>query len=434
MIRRAASLGCVLAAWLALVGCSDEISGTDCSVEAQKAAVYSLMSDIYLWADDVPDVNPDEYETPEALLDAMAYRKVDHWSSMQSLEPYQDYFVRGEAVSFGYNLAFDAQGRLRIAWATQDSPAGRARVTRGATILEIAGIPIETIVNENLWQDVFGPNTRGTKVVHRIQDLDGEIRDVEIAKDTINFDIVPVVKVLSTSRGKVGYVLFFSFVGPAMDQLKTAFAELKKAEVDTVVVDLRYNGGGLVSVAQYLGSLIAGPELAGKVLLRNTYNEHWSQRNSELKLTNEAEGLAAPRVVFLTSRNTASASEIVINGLKPFLKVSLVGDRTYGKPVGADTYQHCENVISPITFRSLNDNEEGDYFEGIPVDCQAPDDLDHQLGDTDEARLRLALDLIERGSCYAHPTGEGIRIPQFDLEKAREQLRRLTEPGTPGLL
>jgi len=105
------------------------------------------------------------------------------------------------------------------------------------------------------------------------------------------------------------------------------------------------------------------------------------------------------RVVFLTSGRTASASEQVINGLRPYLQVDVVGTRTLGKPVGADSWSHCGYAISPITFHSLNADGEGDYFQGIDPMCEVPDDLLHRLGDPKEAQLEAALRVLDDRGC-----------------------------------
>jgi hypothetical protein len=89
----------------------------------------------------------------------------------------------------------------------------------------------------------------------------------------------------------------------------------------------------------------------------------------------------------------------VLNSLEPYIEVQLVGGTTHGKPVGAASWSRCDLAITPITFRTLNANSEGDYFDGLTPDCPAPDDLMHELGDPAEARLQAALTLFETGQC-----------------------------------
>src|SRR5690606_19400952 len=116
-------------------------------------------------------------------------------------------------------------------------------------------------------------------------------------------------------------------------------------------------------------------------------------------------------VVFVTTRSTLSASELVINMLRPYAEVRVVGGRTGGKPVGSKQWEFCDKVLVPITCRLLNADGVGDYFDGFPPDCPAPDDLDHQLGDPSEGSLAQALHLVETGACLDPAADEGAHAP-----------------------
>jgi hypothetical protein len=111
------------------------------------------------------------------------------------------------------------------------------------------------------------------------------------------------------------------------------------------------------------------------------------------------EGLTVSHVVFLATGRTASASEQVINGLRPSVDVDVVGGRTLGKPVGADSWDHCGYTLAPITFHSLNAAGEGDFFGGIEPVCDVEDDLQHRLGDPEEAQLNAALRVLDGKLC-----------------------------------
>lgn len=418
---------------LLLSGCVAEEEPTqDCSSEGQKAFVQYVMSSIYLWADETPQIDIRDYETPGEVLEAMKYHEVDRWSAVIPLKPYVDYFEHGQTFGFGYSTAIEGD-RLRVSWVVQSAPAGQAGMRRGDTILAIGGVSIEEINAGHLWDTVLGPNEQGTEVVHRVQRVAGEIEDLTIAKDVVELDRVPVVKVFPSEQGNIGYILFMGFVGPSEADLRDAFAQLGEEDVKRVIIDLRYNGGGYVWIAGLIASLIGGPDHAGEILLRNTYNENFLDWNGELRLTDEAGAISAEQVVFLTSGGTASASELLINGLRPFMDVKVVGTRTYGKPVGADTWQYCDNVVSPITFRSLNALGEGDYFQGIPVDCEVPDDLDHMLGDEQELRLHTALSLLEGKGCLQRLPPELPRGQGLDIDLARQQMERLIMPEMGGM-
>jgi hypothetical protein len=110
--------------------------------------------------------------------------------------------------------------------------------------------------------------------------------------------------------------------------------------------------------------------------------------------------------VVIATRGTASSSELVIQGLKPFIPVTVVGDRTYGKPVGQYGFNFCDKVLYPVSFKNRNAAGESDYFDGIPADCAASDDLGRQLGDPREGSLAEALYVIERGRCSPESQSE----------------------------
>jgi C-terminal processing protease CtpA/Prc len=425
--------GLALVASLLLTSCeAEQEPAFDCSPDAQKAFVQYVMSTVYLWADRVPEIDIADYATPAEVLEAMAYREVDRWSGVIPLKPYVDYFEHGETFGFGYSTTTET-GELRVNWVVQSAPAGQAGMRRGDTILGIGGYTIAEIEAEHLWETVLGPNERGTPVVHRVRHVDGEEEDLTIEKDVVAVDRVPVVKVFPDEQGNIGYVLFMGFVGPSEADLRAAFELLREQDVKRLIVDLRYNGGGYVWIAGLVGSLIGGPEHAGEILLRNAYNPDYADWDGEMRLTDEPEAISAEQVIFLTSGGTASASELLINGLKPFMDVKLVGGRTYGKPVGADAWQYCDNVVSPITFRSLNALGEGDYFQGIPVDCEVADDLDHMLGDERESRLQAALALMAGEGCLKRAPPQLPRDQGLDIDLARQRVESLIMPEMGGM-
>ncbi len=109
--------------------------------------------------------------------------------------------------------------------------------------------------------------------------------------------------------------------------------------------------------------------------------------------------LSLGRIVFITTGATASASEIVINGLEPFVEVAIVGSTTFGKPVGQLGFAFCERVLRPASFQTVNADGEGEFFAGIAPDCEAEDDLSKPLGDPREASMAEALHLLETGTC-----------------------------------
>jgi hypothetical protein len=162
-------------------------------------------------------------------------------------------------------------------------------------------------------------------------------------------------------------------------------------------------------------------EAAGQPLIVETYNGRHPELNRERLMFETDEGVNASRVVFLTTGRTASASEQVINGLAPYVSIDVVGSRTLGKPVGADSWEHCGYAIAPITFHSLNADGLGEYFDGIETICQVEDDLLHRLGDPEEAQLSAALDVLDGRPCES-------------VEKSRSVARPGVAPALPAKL
>jgi carboxyl-terminal processing protease len=398
----------------------------DCSPQGRKAFVASIMTDFYLWYDRVPAVDYQAAESPEALLEQMTYRELDHWSGIQQQAQRTEFFDQGRFQGFGYTLGEDPDGGLRISWVHEGSAAGRAGLDRGALIVGVNGRDVEELSSGEL-----GAELGRDVVMHQIQELDGTIHDVQLQQGDVDSTSVKGVTVLDSPHGKVGYLMFTTFVRPGEDELRAAFTRFKAEDVQQLVIDLRYNGGGLLSTAALLGSLI-DKDAQGQPLIVETYNDQHPDLNRRRLMFDTPEAVAVSRVVFLTSGRTASASEQVINGLRPYLQVDVVGSRTLGKPVGADSWSHCGYAISPITFHSLNADGEGDYFQGIDPVCEAPDDLLHRLGDPDEAQLQAALRVLDDRGCATADELSSSLLGDAELGSAPSLRPATVRPSAPG--
>ena len=223
------------------------------------------------------------------------------------------------------------------------------------------------------------------------------------------YDLDPVVsKVIATPGGNVGYVHLRTFISTADGRLRTAFAAFKAQGVQSVIVDVRYNGGGLLSTAQVLGSLLH--PVASDLMYRFAFNPKHPDQNEDKGFSAEASGSLPARIAFITTGDSASASELVPNALIPYLgtRVAIVGDRTYGKPVGQadfDLGEQCADSLFLISFALQNRDGYGGYFGGLPgtdfkgTSCQAADDLAHEQGDAAEDSTQKALAFVATGSC-----------------------------------
>ena len=412
--RERARLAVLLASLSLVAACGDEPlrpTQADCSADSRKSFVAQIMGDYYLWYDQVAPVDVASFASPEELMRAMMYTQLDHWSVMEEQAGRREFFDEGRFQGLGYTLGVDAEGGLRISWVHEGSAAGRAGLDRGAQIVAVNGQPVESLtgpeLNAELSRDV---------VVHTIRDLDGTVHDVELAQGDVEITSVKYTTVIDTPRGPVGYLMFTTFVLPGEDELRTAFSLFRERGVTQLVIDLRYNGGGLLRTAALLGSLIAS-HASGSPLILETYNDQHADLNRQRLMFDTDEGVDATHVVFLTTGRTASASEQVINGLSPYLDVDVVGTRTLGKPVGADSWDFCDFTLAPITFHSLNAAGEGDYFQGIEPACVVEDDLLHGLGDPDEAQLAAALRLLAGEPCVTDKSRPplGVARPEAEL-------------------
>ena len=283
-----------------------------------------------------------------------------------------------------------------------DSPAHDANLSRGDRIVEINGRTVQVLHDSGELDGAFGPPEHGVEaelVVLR----DGTRFRARMAKRVVTIPTVSSRQVYSAEGRDVGYLFFRNFVTPSYEALDAAFNDFRARDVEELVLDLRYNGGGLVGVAQHLASLIGGVRTDGQVFAEYFHNDKNASRNRVTRFEPKLNALNLQRLVVITTGASASASELVINALRPFIPVIVIGSRTYGKPVGQYAIDFCDKTLAPVSFSLRNANGEGDFFGGIQPTCPAADDLDHQIGDPAESSLREALTLIASGRCSGAP-------------------------------
>jgi C-terminal peptidase prc len=377
---------------------------SSCTTAGQNLYVRDVMSDLYFWYREIPDLDPVKFDSPEAYLEAIRYLPRDRtFSYITSRAANDAFYSDSQFIGFGFSTSFTAAGDLRISDVFPESPASEANLSRGDRIVEINGQTIDALLEAGTFGSAFGDpeiGVDGQMVVTR-----GATRlQVRMTKRLVTIPTVSSTRSYDVNGRTVGYVSFKNFVQPSFDALDKAFADLRAKGATELVLDLRYNGGGLVSVAQHLASLIGGAKTNGQVLGEYFHNDRNAFRNKVIRFESKANALTLDRLVVITTRSSASASELVINALRPFMPVLVIGDRTYGKPVGQYGITFCDKVLAPVSFTLRNANGEGDYFDGIAPTCTAPDDLDRQLGDTQEGSLHEALEFIATGRCSTPPT------------------------------
>lgn len=265
---------------------------------------------------------------------------------------------------------------------------------------------------------------------------------------------VPISKTLTSAGGrKVGYILFNQHSKGAQDALVTAFRGMQSAAIQDLVLDLRYNAGGFIYIAQTAAAMVAGPMAGGRVFERARYSgkragdtaagTFYFSTQVEVGEPQFAEGTALPlldlpRLYVLTSSYTCSASESIINALRGIgVQVILVGERTCGKPYGFHRKDNCGKAWFPIEFQLTNSAGEGDYTSGFPVQCPVQENPTTALGSTSEPLLAGALRHIDTGSCpvaasTAVQVQGGARPSLFDRLGAPDAGSPMYQPGFDG--
>lgn len=388
-----------------------------CSIPDQRESLRAFMSEQYYWYAHLAEPAQGT-STMEDYFQSMLYRPTDRYSYAQPTAAYTQIFKEGRRTGYGYTVAWDddAHTALRIRMVEPLSPFARAGIVRGDTVLSMDGVGPEGIVGGQL--PVV--TTEGVPRSVTYRNAAGETRTVTVVSEDFALTPLAARRVLDVSRDgtpvKVGYLAYHQFVSYTLNDLGAAFAEFASAGVSELVLDLRYNGGGSVTVSRDLASMIGGQRTADKLFAYLRFNDKQIARNIRVGFNSAGsppglplpEGLA--RVVVITSPGTASASELVINGLKPFIDVVVVGETTYGKPFGFIPRDHCGTVYNAVQFVTLNSVGSGDYTNGFAPDCAVPDDLDRPLGDPSERRLRAALDYVATGKCSVAEAPMSARV------------------------
>lgn len=386
MIRRKIQLIILFSLLIPIFSCDKDEENWDLIANN---TLITVMKDYYLWYDQLPSVRASNYNTPVELIEDLRVNPPDRWSYVTTKEEWDSYFNTGTYYGFGFGNAFDEDGNLWILYVFKNSPLVEKGITRGWRIETIEGV---TPTAEN-YSSLLGPNEPGiTKTLGFVSPSGAHVvftfSKAEITMNSVLFD-----STYSFGSTKLGYMVLKSFVEPTIAELDECFEKFKTEGINELVVDLRYNGGGLTDVANYLANLIGGQTASGNIFATYFHNSKNTNLNGHTYFSTETNSLSLDRVIFITSGSTASASELVINGLKPFMPVILIGSTTHGKPVGmyAFRYKEFDWIFVPICFTIRNALNEGDFYNGIGVNVQAADDYLRNFGDVYETSFNSCL-------------------------------------------
>lgn len=372
--------------------------------------IYAAFEEWYLWYDQLPDVDPNDYESQEDLINAIKVSQ-DRWSFSASYTDIKKLFEKAEYTGFGGGFILDADRQIKITHVYTNSPFGQLGVERGWVVNAVNGFDVNNLdgVNEAL-------NSNGD-VAFVFTDHQGQQHQATVKKVAINMNTVLHKSILEKEGHRVGYLVFDSFAEVSKAELEAAVNQFKDSSITDLIVDLRYNGGGLVDIAYQLVGMIGGDKVAGQNISTTQHNDKKTANDVTKVSDYSGPKLNIEKVYFLTAKSTASASELVINCLKPFMEVKLVGNNTHGKPVGMYilSVEDLDLAILPISFKNVNAEGYGDYYNGLPADIFAMDDLSHNWGHPEEKMLKAALDDLVQATAVADRQLKSAVIDQQKL-------------------
>ncbi len=400
-----------------LTGCGSSDSSSDspepptnCSVANQNQFVYDVLKDTYLWYQDVPDLDPNDFASPEALLERVKQDiPLDRFSYITEAGAFESFFEAGTYIGFGFSSELNqTNDALLLRYVFTQSPAGERNLARGDQIIAVDGVSVSEIVANGDINTVFGDAEEGVTRTLTIVDKNDVQFDVELVKALVTMNTVLASEVIDYQGKKYGYFAFSSFIEPSEAELTAAFNQFVAANVDDIIMDLRYNGGGRVSTASHLSSLIGGNTTLNQVFVSYLHNDKYTHWNDSVEFENLGRA-GWDNLYVITSERSCSASEMTINALDPYINVRLVGSTTCGKPVGMYGAEFCGKRIQPIEFQTVNGVGFGDYFDGFAVHCDASDDLTRDFADPQEGMLATALALASSNSCAPAVAGKDSR-------------------------
>lgn len=377
-----------------------------CSVNDLNQWVHHSMQDYYLFHDQVdPNADAASATSPEAFIQSLRVAPNDTFSYVTDESTYTAFFSEGETMGYGWNFARDSEGALLFSLINPGSPLAEAGVRRGDELLAINNISMSdfSLMSPDARLEIIGTNDDVRTITLDIASDDSANRQVTVTRSLYSLETLLNNQVIQHNGVNVGYLNFYQFINNASDELAIAFAMFSNSDIQEFVLDLRFNGGGRIAVANELASYLVGEGHTNDVFTTFAYNDKYQDLNVSVYFQQMFESLSLGRVFVLQSENTCSASELVVNGLRPFIDVVTIGSTSCGKPYATSPNIACGKVINALEIDLVNANGAGGYFDGIAADCPVSENVRFPLGDSSEPLLSAALNYIDTGICGLEP-------------------------------
>jgi carboxyl-terminal processing protease len=399
--------------------------GTTCSLQSRQNWAFDLLDEWYLFPETLPaSLSPAPYASVQDYIDALTATARNQgrdrfFTYITSIAEENAFLNSGATAGFGIRLSYDSNAsRVYILDAFEGAPALAAGLDRGAELLAIGTSSgnLETVTSlfaqggAAAISNALGPSTAGTSRVLRFRNAAGVETTTTVSK--ADYDIQPVsprygVQIIDNGGTMTGYINLRTFIDSAEQQLRDAFQQFRNAGVTELVIDLRYNGGGLVRTAELFADLLGRDRFTNEVQGVTRFRASKSANDETRNFQTQAQSIAPTRIAFITTGGSASASELVINAMIPYhdANMALVGSNTFGKPVGQIGLDRsaCDDRIRIIAFATENADGNANYFDGLASSltnsCQAADDISLPLGDPAEASTARALGFLAGAAC-----------------------------------
>lgn len=401
---------------------ADDSPSTECSLDQKKQWIDANMRDDYLFYDQVPVVNLDDFDSEESLLDALRVLPTDVFSYITDRERSDRYLEQGKAYGIGFSWRNDDAGLAKISIVQTDSPIGRAGVTRGDIIESINGVNWENISSEE-----FSSLTSKPSLWAFIDATDDTRFEVTLEKAEYDFNAVLHYQTTTDAEyeGVIGYLALDQFSPTASEELDVVMDFFTERNITDLVLDLRYNRSGYDTVGKKLASQLAGPSTDGALFAKYRFNDKYSEKNTDLYLENEFKSLGLNRLTVLVTETTETVSELVINGLRPYMPVTLFGNTTAGRAYLSSNRDYCDKRLNIPVLESFNADDVS-VAGGLAPNCAAVDDLDSDFGlnsetGQTEGMLRSALDFLVYGTCNA-PTNIASQRSLLELGLGKQEI------------
>ncbi len=404
--------------------------------------IWKGLNAYYLWQEDVPDLQDNRFsnqndlndfistQQPNDLFENLLYKRdeIDKWSwivtDYVALEQLFQGVRKSNGMQFGLVAISENEQQIfgYVRYVIPNSEAESLGIQRGDIIYGINGQQLtRSNYQELLSSESYTVNFGTFSVVNSIPNITQNNVNITLNKEVLTINPIQLVTTYEEDGKTIGYILYNQFVANYDEQLNNAFLQLKNEGITDLVLDLRYNGGGSVQTAVNLASMITG-QYNNQLFAKERWNNKWQsllEANHPEYLTNNftdklANGtsinsLNLQSVTILVTGSTASASELVINGLNPYISVNLIGTTTHGKYVGSvtlydsDSYRKDDNTLNtnhhyamqPIVLEMVNKLGENEKNGFTPNSYLAEDFANlGVLGNPNEPLFRMAIDQI----------------------------------------